>query len=99
MWPASASSQNDDGWSAASQTKQKGPSRDDATKQALAASRGSESTRFDGPSGGKRKHWQTAVKKVQNLGSPAQLRAFLTAYPRPETKEQDEDFARRYYEQ
>ena len=92
--------QDNRGWqqdNQASQTKKKGPPRDDATKQALAATRGNNSTRFDGPSGGRRKHWQTAIKKVQNLNSPAQLKAFLERWPRPDTKEQDEDFARRYY--
>ena len=81
-------------WSSQSWSSHKQP-RDEATKQAM-RDRG-EGTRIDGPRGGKKANWQTALKGIQRTGSPQAIAHFLRTYPCPETKEDDKEFARQYY--
>ena len=52
---------------------------------------------MDGPRGGKKINWQNAVKQVQQSGSSHLLALFLKDWPKPESKEADAEFARKYY--
>ena len=83
-------------WSSSAQSSNSAFARDEETKARIREAGGS--TRIRGPSGGKCIQWQTALKKVQACKSPVQLRNFIQNYPKPQTREEDQEFAKQYYE-
>lgn len=86
--------------------KHKSPEKHKATNLEFGKGLGQWEDEFDrwvcppnnpGERGGKRKYWQSALGLARLDGREAEL-AFMAKYPRPENREEDEAFARRWVE-